>query len=47
MGKTQRDRDYFPEGTIIEFISDKKILYTWEHPNISDFPRTVVTWENR
>jgi uncharacterized protein YndB with AHSA1/START domain len=37
--------DYFPEGTIIEFIPDKKISYSWEHPSIPDFPRTVVTWE--
>jgi uncharacterized protein YndB with AHSA1/START domain len=37
--------DYFPEGTIIEFIPNQKLSYTWEHPNIPDFPRTVVTWE--
>lgn len=42
---THRNMDYFPEGTIIEFIPDKKISYSWEHPNIPDFPRTVVTWE--
>ncbi len=41
----QRDMDYFPEGTIIEFIQDKKITYTWVHPNIPDFPKTTVTWE--
>jgi uncharacterized protein YndB with AHSA1/START domain len=40
-----RRMDYFPEGTIIEFIPNRKISYTWEHPNIPDFPRTVVTWE--
>ena len=37
--------DYFPEGTITEFIPNKKITYTWQEPNIADFPRTVVTWE--
>jgi uncharacterized protein YndB with AHSA1/START domain len=42
---THRNMDYFPEGTIIEFIPDKKISYSWEHPSIPDFPRTVVTWE--
>ena len=42
---THRDMDYFPEGTITEFIPNKKISYTWEHPNVPDFPRTVVTWE--
>ena len=40
-----RRMDYFPEGTIIEFIPNKKLSYTWEHPNIPNFPRTVVTWE--
>ena len=40
-----RTMDYFPEGTIIEFIPNKKIAYTWEHSNIPDFPRTDVTWE--
>jgi uncharacterized protein YndB with AHSA1/START domain len=34
-----------PEGTIIEFIPNKKVSYTWHQPNIPDFPRTVVTWE--
>ena len=42
---THRNMDYFPEGTIIEFIPDKKISYSWEHPSIPDFPRTIVTWE--
>src|SRR5712692_8523952 len=33
------------EGTITEFILNKKISYTWEDSNEPDFPRTVVTWE--
>lgn len=41
----KHDMDYFPEGTILEFTLNKKISYTWEHPDIPDFPRTVVTWE--
>jgi uncharacterized protein YndB with AHSA1/START domain len=41
----RQDRDYFPQGTIIEFVPNKKISYTWEHPDIPDFPKTVVTWE--
>jgi uncharacterized protein YndB with AHSA1/START domain len=41
----RQNMDFFPEGTILEFIPNKKISYTWEHPNIADFPRTVVTWE--
>ena len=40
-----RDMDYFPEGTIMEFIANKKITYTWIHPNVPDFPKTTVTWE--
>lgn len=33
------------EGTITEFIPNKKISYTWEDSNEADFLRTVVTWE--
>jgi uncharacterized protein YndB with AHSA1/START domain len=40
-----RDKDYFHEGTISEFIPNKKISYTWEDSYEPDFPRTVVTWE--
>src|SRR5436190_18993493 len=40
-----REFDFFPEGTIVEFIPNKKVSYTWQEPNTPDFPRTVVTWE--
>ena len=43
--REHREFDFFPEGNIIEFIPNKKVSYTWEEPNIPDFPRTVVTWE--
>jgi uncharacterized protein YndB with AHSA1/START domain len=33
------------KGTIIEFIKNKKVSYTWQEPNTPEFPRTVVTWE--
>ncbi len=33
------------EGTIIDFIPNKKVSYTWEKHDAPDFPRTVVTWE--
>jgi hypothetical protein len=36
--------DYFSEGTITEFVPNKKSLYMAE-PNILDFPTTVITWE--
>jgi uncharacterized protein YndB with AHSA1/START domain len=40
-----RERDKFKEGTISEFILNKKISYTREDSYEPDFPRTVVTWE--
>ena len=40
-----RQMDFFPEGTISEFDPNKKISYTWQQPNIPDFPKTIVTWE--
>ena len=39
------DQDFFPEGKVLEFVPNKKLAYTWQHKNISDFPETVVTWE--
>ena len=43
--REHREFDFFPEGTIIEFIPNKKMSYTWQEPNTPDFPSTVVTWE--
>jgi uncharacterized protein YndB with AHSA1/START domain len=40
-----REFDFFPEGTIIEFIPNKKVSYTWHEPNTRDFPRTIIAWE--
>jgi uncharacterized protein YndB with AHSA1/START domain len=40
-----RDTDKFAEGTVTEFILNKKISYTWENSAEPDFSRTVVTWE--
>jgi uncharacterized protein YndB with AHSA1/START domain len=40
-----RDGDKSVEGTISEFILNKKISYTWENSYEPDFPKTVVTWE--
>ena len=34
-----------PEGTIVEFVPNKKLSYTWRQTNTPDFPNTVVTWE--
>ncbi len=43
--REHREFDFFPEGTITEFIPNKKLSYTWHVPNTPDFPRTLVTWE--
>lgn len=33
------------EGTVKEFIPNKKITYTWRFKDISEFPETTVMWE--
>ncbi len=38
------DRDFHPDGKIVEFESNKKISYTWIPDGIPDFPKTVVIW---
>jgi uncharacterized protein YndB with AHSA1/START domain len=40
-----RQIDYFPEGTVTEFLPNRKISYTYREPKITSFPHTVVTWE--
>ncbi len=32
------------EGTITELEKNKKLTYTWSHPNVPDFPMTKVSW---
>jgi uncharacterized protein YndB with AHSA1/START domain len=39
------NRDYSPEGTVKEFIPNKKVSYTWQHKDTPEFPETTVTWE--
>lgn len=41
----KNDQGRYPEGTIVEFIPNKKLSYTWEIHSIPDFPKSVVTWE--
>ena len=41
----KRNRDYSPEGTIKEFTPNKKKSYTSQHPDIPEFPGTIVTWD--
>jgi uncharacterized protein YndB with AHSA1/START domain len=33
------------DGTIIEFVPNKRLSYTWKFDDIPDFPETNVTWE--
>lgn len=39
------DRDYISEGTIKEFVPNKKLSYTWIVLDTPDFPETTVVWE--
>ncbi len=32
------------EGKIIELEKNKKLVYTWSHPNVPNFPLTKVNW---
>jgi uncharacterized protein YndB with AHSA1/START domain len=38
-------RDYDTQGSIKEFIPNKKLVYTWKFDDMPDFPETIVTWE--
>jgi uncharacterized protein YndB with AHSA1/START domain len=33
------------EGTIKEFIRNRKLSYTWKYRDTPDFPETTVVWE--
>jgi uncharacterized protein YndB with AHSA1/START domain len=37
--------DYSPEGTVEEFIPNKKASYTWQLKDTPEFPDSTVTWE--
>lgn len=28
-----------------EFVTNKKVSYTWQYKDAPDFPETIVTWE--
>ena len=40
-----RDHDKINEGRVLEFVKNKKLVYTWQHKDEPDFPETIVTWE--
>ena len=37
------DRDHSAEGTVKEFIPNKKVSYTWQLKDTPEFPETTVT----
>jgi uncharacterized protein YndB with AHSA1/START domain len=39
-----REIEYVSQGTVKEFVPNKKISYTWQLKDISEFPETIVTW---
>jgi uncharacterized protein YndB with AHSA1/START domain len=40
-----RDHDKTNEGRVLEFVKNEKLVYTWQHMDVPDFPETIVTWE--
>ncbi|MGB0855988.1 MAG: SRPBCC family protein [Nitrosopumilus sp.] len=40
----QTNKERMMEGKIIELEKNKKLVYTWEHPDIPEFPLTRVSW---
>ncbi|MGI9567548.1 MAG: SRPBCC family protein [Nitrosopumilus sp.] len=41
---THTNKERIMEGKIIELEKDRKLAYTWEHPDIPEFPLTRVSW---
>jgi uncharacterized protein YndB with AHSA1/START domain len=39
------DKDYYMNGTIMEFVPNKRLSYSWKFDNSPAFPETVVTWD--
>ena len=37
--------DFFNEGTVVEFIKNKKLVYTWKWRGVSNLTETLVTWD--
>ena len=40
-----RAADAFPEGTVKEFIPNKKLSYTRQKKDVPEFPEIVITWD--
>ncbi|MBI5698127.1 MAG: SRPBCC domain-containing protein [Thaumarchaeota archaeon] len=43
-GSQYRPKDSVMEGEVLEFVSNKRLSYTWTPNKFANFPRTVVTW---
>lgn len=39
------ERNYYMEGTILEFVPNKRLSYSWNFKDTPNFPETLVTWE--
>jgi uncharacterized protein YndB with AHSA1/START domain len=39
------ERNYYMEGTIMEFVPNKRLSYSWKFKDTPNFPETLVTWE--
>ena len=39
------EKDYVIEGTILEFIPNEKLSYTWKPIDDPNYPETIVTWK--
>ncbi|RPJ30110.1 MAG: SRPBCC domain-containing protein [Nitrosopumilales archaeon] len=39
------ERNYYMEGTIMEFVPNKRFSYSWKFKDTPNFPETLVTWE--
>jgi uncharacterized protein YndB with AHSA1/START domain len=39
------ERNYVMEGTVLDFVPNKKLSYTWTFNDVPAFPKTAVTWE--
>lgn len=37
--------DFFNEGTVVEFIKNKKLVYTWKWRGVPNLTETLVTWD--
>ncbi len=40
-----REHDKINEGRVLEFVNNKKLVYTWQPTDEPGFPDTIVTWE--